>query len=66
MGICNQIHDNVPTIYFLVDLYILHDKYHLNRVEMATLKDKEKCVNGIPIDILSRANLFINDASITA
>ena len=37
MGICEQIHDNLPDRFFLVDSGRLHDKHALSYIERERL-----------------------------
>ena len=35
-------------------------KYPLTEKQMRDLQHKEMCVHGIPVEVLARANLFVN------
>ena len=38
----------------------LHGKYQLTQAQVILLQQKEMCIDGIPVEVLARANLFQN------
>jgi len=41
MGLCNQIHDRMPTKYFLVDVHQWHNKYPLSPMDKERMEFAE-------------------------
>ena len=58
MGICKEIYDNrIDDLEFVMDLS-KHGRYIFSEREMNRLKWKECVVDGIPIGVMLRADIF--------
>ena len=43
-----------------MDNFNKYNRYPLTEKQLELLKQKEMCIHGIPVEVLSRANLFVN------